>query len=88
MVVLEAMASGVPVVATRVEGIPEAIRDGRDGLLVEPGDSGALAQAIGRIVRGQVGWQSLRASALERHARHFSDEAMAAGVEPRSTAGS
>ena len=40
MVVLEAMAAGVPVVATRVAGVPEAIRHGLDGLMVEPGDSG------------------------------------------------
>ena len=38
MVVLEAMAAGVPVVATRVEGVPEAIRDGVDGLIVAPDD--------------------------------------------------
>ena len=38
MVVLEAMAAGVPVVATRVPGVPEAIRHGRDGVLVDPGD--------------------------------------------------
>ena len=39
MVVLEAMAAGVPVVATRVEGVPEAIRNGVDGLIVPPQDS-------------------------------------------------
>ncbi len=39
MVVLEAMAAGVPVVATRVEGVPEAIRDGVDGLIVRAGRS-------------------------------------------------
>jgi len=80
MVVLEAMAAGVPVVATRAEGIPEAIRDGQDGLLVEPNDPRALADAIARFVSGQVDWAAMRSNALERHAQHFSDEAMAAGV--------
>jgi glycosyltransferase involved in cell wall biosynthesis len=80
MVALEAMAAGVPVVASRVEGIPETIRDGRDGLLTEPGDPEDLARAIGRVVRGEADWQSLRQSALARHAEHFSDRSMAAGV--------
>ena len=80
MVVLEAMAAGVPVVATRVEGVPEAIRVGEDGLLAEPGDPGSLAQAIGRVVDGDVDWHALRTSALARHAEAFSERSMAAGV--------
>lgn len=80
MVLLEAMAAGVPPVATRVEGIPEVIRDGQDGLLVEPNDAPALAAAIARFLRGEVDWAAIRASALRRHAERFSDRAMAAGV--------
>jgi glycosyltransferase involved in cell wall biosynthesis len=79
MVVLEAMAAGVPIVATRVEGTPEAIRDGQDGLIVPPGDAAALAAAIHRIFSGQTDREALRASAHERHAQHFSDQSMAAG---------
>ncbi len=74
------MAAGVPVVTTRVEGNPELIRDGLDGLIVEPGDPGQLAEAIARIVRGEVDWQAFRTSALKRHAERFSTRAMAAGV--------
>ena len=80
LVVLEAMAAGVPVVATRVEGTPEAVRDGRDGLIVEPGNPEDLAAAIARVVRGEVDWNALRESTLRRHAKHYSDVTMAEGV--------
>lgn len=80
MVVLEAMTSGVPVVATRVEGIPEAIRDGIDGIIAEPRNAADLARQIARVVRGEVDWQELRCSARQRHADLFSDGSMAAGV--------
>ncbi len=43
---LEAMATGTPVIATAVGGMPELVRDGVDGLLIEPGDARALASAI------------------------------------------
>ena len=55
MVVLEAMAAGVPVVATRVAGTPEAIRHGRDGLVVEPGDAARLGRGHRRRGRGPAG---------------------------------
>jgi glycosyltransferase involved in cell wall biosynthesis len=46
---LEAMAAGAPVVATRVGGVPEFVDDGLSGLLVPPGDAGALAAALRRL---------------------------------------
>jgi glycosyltransferase involved in cell wall biosynthesis len=48
-VVLEALAAGRPVVASRVAGIPEVIEDGRSGLLVPPADAAALAAALRRL---------------------------------------
>jgi glycosyltransferase involved in cell wall biosynthesis len=80
MVVLEAMSVGVPVVATRVQGIPEAIRDGLDGLIAAPASAEDLARQIARVIRGEVNWQSLRATALQRQTQEFSDRSMAAGV--------
>lgn len=47
---LESMAAGAPVVATRVGGTTEALSDGENGLLVPPGDPGALASAITRLL--------------------------------------
>jgi len=80
LVLFEAMAAGVPIVSTRVEGIPEVIRDGRDGLIVEPNDPRQLAEAIGRAVRGEVDTQAFRTSALERHTERYCDGAMARGI--------
>jgi glycosyltransferase involved in cell wall biosynthesis len=50
MAILEAMAAGLPVVATAVGGIPELVADGETGLLVPPGDPDALAAALRRLV--------------------------------------
>lgn len=49
-VVLEAMAMQVPVVATRVAGVPTLVEDGASGLIVEPGDRAALTRGIERLV--------------------------------------
>jgi glycosyltransferase involved in cell wall biosynthesis len=49
-VILEAMAAGVPVVASRLSGIPEAVRNEETGLLVPPGDEARLAGAVQRMV--------------------------------------
>jgi glycosyltransferase involved in cell wall biosynthesis len=80
MVVLEAMAAGVPVVATRVEGVPEAIEDGASGLVADPSSSEDLARCIARLLRREVDWQALRRNALQRHAEQFSDTIMARRV--------
>ncbi|MES2571990.1 MAG: glycosyltransferase family 4 protein [Verrucomicrobiota bacterium] len=50
-VIMEAMMCGVPVVSTRVAGVPEMIRHDRSGLLVEPRNPAALAEAIARLLR-------------------------------------
>ena len=77
MVVLEAMAAGVPVVASRVEGVPEAIRDGVEGVLAQPGDARDLARAMRVVTDHPADWQAFRQRAYERHRSHFSDRQMA-----------
>ena len=62
--VLEAMASGIPVVSTDVGGIPFIVRDGITGLLCRPGDHAAMAAAVKRILRDQPLAARLRDAAL------------------------
>jgi glycosyltransferase involved in cell wall biosynthesis len=50
VVLMEAMASGIACVSTRITGIPELIRDGEDGLLVAPSDADELAAALARLM--------------------------------------
>lgn len=76
---LEAMASGLAIVATRVGGNAEAVRDGIDGLIIPPLDPAALRAAAERILSDSAFRQSLAASARER-AREFSLDAMVANV--------
>ena len=64
-VVLEAMACGSPIVATRAAGIPEVLRDGDNGLLVPPDDPAALAAAIGRLLSRPALAERLGKSAAE-----------------------
>jgi len=77
MVVLEALAAAVPVVATRVEGTPEVVRDGIEGLLAEPGSATSLAQKLCQLVQDRDEWSRMSAHALARHRTSFSDERMA-----------
>ena len=53
-VLIEAMAMEIPVVSTSVSGIPELVRDGETGLVVEPNDPKVLSDAIARLLRDQV----------------------------------
>ncbi|MCC9655759.1 glycosyltransferase family 4 protein [Rhodopirellula halodulae] len=80
MVVLEAMAAGTPIIATSVEGTPEAIRHGKEGLLANPRDPISLAEQIEALVTGQYDWQSMSDLAVTRHHQYFSDHTMANGV--------
>jgi glycosyltransferase involved in cell wall biosynthesis len=50
VVLMEALAAGVPVVATRLSGVPELILDGETGLLAEPGDPESLARSIEAVL--------------------------------------
>ena len=51
MVLSEAMAAGLPVISTRVAGIPELVSDGQSGLLIRPGDWQGLAEALETLIQ-------------------------------------
>ena len=75
--ILEAMASGLPVVATRVGGNPELVEAGRTGQLVPPGDPHAMAEALSYYLGNPEECRSQGLAARERAVRLFSIEAMA-----------
>jgi glycosyltransferase involved in cell wall biosynthesis len=66
LAILEAMASGLPVVATRVGGNPEVVADGRTGLLVPAGDPAALAAALLDLWRDPARRRTMGAAGRER----------------------
>jgi glycosyltransferase involved in cell wall biosynthesis len=77
MVVLEAMSAGRPVVATRIRGVQELVRDGIDGLLVAPGDAHALATGIRTLLDHPDLARRLGAAAASRVEVDFSEAGMA-----------
>jgi glycosyltransferase involved in cell wall biosynthesis len=72
-VLLEAMAAGTPVVATRTGGIPETVRDGENGLLVSPRDPRTLAATIHRLLSDERLAKSLVAAGQVTAAAHGLD---------------
>jgi glycosyltransferase involved in cell wall biosynthesis len=72
--VLEAMAAGVPVVASAVGGVPEAIVDGVSGLLVAPGDSASLARALHKLLVDREAAAGIAAAARESVRLRFAAE--------------
>jgi glycosyltransferase involved in cell wall biosynthesis len=78
---LEAAAAGVPVVAAAHGGLPEMIRDGETGLLVEPGDPTALASALRSLADDPGRAHTIGAAAAADVSARFSAERMLAAVQ-------
>lgn len=92
VVVMEAMALGVPTIGTRAGGVGEIIDDGTDGVLVPPSDTSALAGAIERLMTDHHRRETLARSGRERIVREFDSRIGAAtlhqlvfGVGPEGT---
>jgi glycosyltransferase involved in cell wall biosynthesis len=70
-VLLEAMASGVPVVASRITGIPELVEDGVSGILVPPGRADRLADAVRDLLADRARRERIAAAARRRVGEDF-----------------
>ena len=79
-VLVEAMAAGLPIVASRVGGIPDLIKDGQNGLLVPPADGSALAKAISALLADKKN-RNRMGKAGKKMCRTYSAEAMVEQVD-------
>jgi len=72
LVILEAMAAGLPIVSTRIGGIPNMIEDGEEGFLIEPHNPQVLANKIGELLRDPQLREKFSEAARERAIKDFS----------------
>ena len=77
MTILEAMAASKPVIATRVGAIPKVIQDGETGLLVDPGDTDGVRNALARLLADSDLCSRLGAAGHDWVSRNYTSEAMA-----------
>ena len=82
-VLMEAASQSLPLLATRVSGIPELVESGRTGLLVEPGDIENLAQSLTRLIREPGLRRDLGAAAAHKVRESFSLSRNIAGIAER-----
>jgi glycosyltransferase involved in cell wall biosynthesis len=75
-VILEAMSVGLPIVASNVGGIQEALRDGQDGRLVEPRDPDPLAGALIELLEDPIRGERMGAAAKARMEERFTRSSM------------
>jgi len=80
MALIEAMAAAVPSIASAVGGVPDLVTDGVEGLLVQPRDAQALANAITRLFADDASRQQMGRRARERIRRDFSPKTIAGQV--------
>ena len=71
-VIMEAMATGLPIVSTTIGGIPEMVVENETGFLVQPGDAAALADAIEQVIDDRLLAQRLGQGGYERAQQLFS----------------
>ncbi len=80
MSILEALAYRVPVVASRIGGIPDAISDGVEGFLVEVGDINAISESILKIISDSEARKVMRVNARNKAESLFDDKVIVAKI--------
>jgi glycosyltransferase involved in cell wall biosynthesis len=78
---IEALAAGRPVVATRVGGVPDVVREGEDGFLVEAGDVDALAERLARLAADPELRERLGAAGRARVVPRYSVERLVDDID-------
>jgi glycosyltransferase involved in cell wall biosynthesis len=84
-VLVEAMAAGLPIVASRVGGIPDLVKNGKNGLLIPPADASALAKTISDLLSDKEK-RNRMGEAGKKMCRQYSAEAMVEQIENLYTA--
>ena len=79
--IIEGMALGKPAVVTAIAGIPAMVADDKTGLVVTPGDAGALAAALARLLRDRAAVERLGIAARQRYVERYTDRQMARSLE-------
>jgi glycosyltransferase involved in cell wall biosynthesis len=77
MAVLEGMSHGLAIIATRVGAVPEAVREGSEGFLLEPGDVQTLAKCMSRLCSEQALMRQMGQQARKRAVSEFGMDAAA-----------
>ena len=81
LIVLEAMAAGIPVVASAVGGIPDQLRHGEEGILVPPDDPDAVGEALGALLLDPAYARRLGEAGRLRTENEFSHETLVRRIE-------
>jgi len=74
MTIVEALSFGLPVIASRIGGIPEIIGDRESGLLVDPGNASALVESLISLLAKSNDLLSMRQAARRRFVEQYSEE--------------
>lgn len=80
MVLIEAMASGVPIIGSDVDGIRDVIKHESNGMLVEPEDADSLADALQYVLSDELRWLTMQRECEADHHERFSERSMVNGI--------